>query len=632
MIVEEIVEFFRNTPPFTLLDDTTLTAVAGAVSIEFHPKEHIILRQGGPAVDALSIIRKGGVKVIIRTGEGEDIFIEHLGAGDSFGLLSLVSGDISRGTVVAAEDTTCYLIDKKTVLNLIATNAAFSAFYLNYFVKHFINTVYREIQDRNLLCGGGDKLLFTVALDDLISKEIVTAPQNIPIREAAEMMFRHNVSSLVLLDEDNFPAGIVTDKDLRNKVVAKGRDVGEAVSAIMSATLIKSEARDFCFEALLKMIRYNIHHLLVIDRGDIRGMITSHDLMLMQGASPLAIVREIELQKSIEGLIPVSRRIDKTITVLVQEEAKASTITRIITEINDRLVRKVLEIAERKFGRPPVPFCWIAFGSEGRKEQTFRTDQDNAIIYDDPQAGAEEVKAYFARFAHYINEALVKCGFAPCPAGYMASNPRWQQPLSVWRRYFSEWITAPTPEAVLSSLIFFDFRPVYGDITLAERLRAYLGTILKSRPLFFAHMAGKISQSRPPLSFWKTLVVEKSGAHKNTIDIKTNGLSYIVDTARLFALERGVPATSTLTRLRELRDTRCAVAELCNELEQAFEFLMALRLRHQFGQMHNGGTPDNYIDPGKLSGLERKVLEETFKVITRAQESIKIHYNTWTVR
>jgi CBS domain-containing protein len=477
--------------------------------------------------------------------------------------------------------------------------------------------------------GGGDKLLFTITLEDLAKKNIITAFKGITIKEAAEKMSLHKISSLVLLDEDGFPEGIVTDRDLRDKVAAKGRDMNDPVSDIMSVTLIKAEADDYCFEALIKMIRYNIHHLLVLKNGEVRGMITNHDLMMLQGTSPLSIAHEIEGHKSIEGLAPVSKRINALINLLIKEEAKAGNVTRIITEINDRLLRKAIELMETRLGPPPAPYCWIVFGSEGRKEQTFKTDQDNAIIYEDTEE--EEAKRYFTSFALMMKDALVKCGFPPCSADYMASNPMWRQPLTTWKEYFSSWINTPTPEAILRSLIFFDFRPVHGDLTLAEKLRAYLGHALKNRNIFLTHMAGEILKNRPPLGIWGNIAVEKSGEHKGKINIKMNAICPIVDAARLFALAKGVYNTSTVERLRALKNIRSEISEFCGDLDQAFEFFMSLRLRHQFMQAQEDVEPDNFIDPDELGTLEKKLLKESFKIVSKAQETIKHSYNTWMV-
>ncbi len=631
MPAKEAFNLLKKTPPFSFLDDAVLNKITGDILVAFHPKGRTILHQNGPAAEHLGFIRNGAVKIFVRTNEGEELLVDYRTGGEFFGLLSCVYGDVSKDTIVATEDTSCYLIKKETVLGLLKTNAEFCEFCLRSLLKRLVDMTYKEIHDRTLLYGGGDKLLFTNILSDLATKKVITASEDITIKKAAEIMANHGISSLVLLDPDGSPSGMVTDRDLRNKVVSKGRNLTGRVGDIMSATIIKSEARDYCFEALLKMIRYNIHHLLVVNTGELKGILTSHDLMMLQGTSPLSVAREIENQDTIDGLVPASKKINKVITVLVKEGAKASNITRIITEINDRLLKKILEITESKLGPPPLGYCWIVYGSEGRKEQTFKTDQDNAIIYEDPEENAEDAGKYFSEFSALMKDALVRCGFPPCQANYMACNPKWRQPLSIWKAYFLDWISSPTPEAILQSLIFFDFRPVHGNVLLAEKLRAFLGHVIKDGNLFLAHMAGNVVKNRPPLGFLGNISCEKNGIHKGKFDIKINGLCPIIDAARLCALEMGVYNTSTTERLMELKGRHGTVSEYSHELEQAFEFLMSLRLRHQFQQIQDGVEPDNFIDPQSLGTLEKRLLKETFKIILTVQEATIKKYSTLMV-
>jgi CBS domain-containing protein len=631
MISEDAIILLRSTPPFSFLDEETIRNIAKRTLMEFYPKKHVILRQNGPAAEHLSIIRNGNVKIFVKTNEGEEILVDRRGQGEIFGLQSIVCGNISKDTVVASRDTSCYLIEKETILGLLKTDARFSEFWLRSMLKRLTDMTYREICDRTLLYGGGDKLLFTNTLKDLATREVITESEDVSIKRAAETMARHGISSLVLLDSDGFPSGVITDRDLRNKVVAKGRDPDGRVGDVMSVTLIKSEAGDYCFEALLKMLRYNIHHLLVVSEGKLKGIMTAHDLMMLQGTAPLSVAGEIESQDTIDGLVPVSRKINKTISLLIKEGARADNIIRIITEINDRLVKKIIEITESRLGPAPVSYCWIVYGSEGRKEQTFRTDQDNAIIYDDSAKNAGGVEEYFAQLAFHIRDALEKCGFPPCTADYMASNPRWRQPLNVWKKYFMDWINKPTPEAVLLSLIFFDFRPVYGNVLLAEKLRAFLGGELRDKNFFLAHMAGIVTMNKPPVNFMGNLCGEKKGSHKGKFNIKNKALCPIIDAARLSALETGIYNTATIERLRELKDRRGTASSFSDELEQAFEFLMSLRLRHQYRQIEEGCEPDNYIDLRDLRIMERKLLKEVLSLIASVQSSTLKKYSDWAV-
>lgn len=626
MILDDVISFLKKEPPFQFLDDATLKSVAGSLSMEFYPRDTVILRQNGPPSDSLRIIKKGSVKILMRAETGEDVAIDYRGEGENFGFLSMIGKDKGKTTVVAIDDTICYILRKEKVMKLLESNPAFNEYYMSY-LSRYVDRTYREMQNKSLFYGSSDRFLFTTPVGD-IAAEAVTVGEDTSIQEAAQVMSRNKISSLIVLDRRNLPAGIVTDKDLTEKVVAKGRSASEPVRNIMTISLIRVDASDSCFEAVLKMIKYHIHHMLVIEDGTLKGIMTNHDLMLLQGTSPLSFANDIENQQTVDGLIPVSAKINNIVGILLKEGAKTSNITKIITEINDRLVRKILEIGEKTFGHLPVPYCWIALGSEGRKEQTFKTDQDNAIIYADPATVAEEeeIRKYFLAFTAFVRESLTRIGFPLCPADYMASNPRWCQPLSSWKRYFLNWISEPTPDAVLKSLIFFDFRPLYGKFSLADQLRDSFRSKIEDQGIFLGHMANVIIRNTPPISFLKSFVVEKGGQHKDEFDLKIKGITPLVDAIRLFALEKGVRETSTSGRILSLKDKHTIVKDYADGLEQSLEFIMLLRIHHQFEQIKAGVKPDNFVNPHTLSTLEKKTLKEAFHVISRLQGVIVERY------
>ncbi len=625
-IIEDIMDFLKSVPPFEFLSDEAINAVAVKTSMDYYPKgTHILLQDGSPS-EFLYIIKKGGVKVYRRV-ENEEIVIDYRSDGDSFGFVSLMSGDKSRANVVAVDDTICYLIPKETILNLISKYPEVRDFFLRSFTNIYLDKGYKTEQYKRALTYTVDKILFTTPVEDIATKNVISVPENTPIRDAAKIMCENSISSLIIMDNQGIPVGIITDKDLRRKVVASGRNVEEPVKNIMSYPIIKIDAKDFCFEAVVKMLKYNIHHLLVIKNGEIGGIITNHDIMMLQGLSPLTIVRDLEIQQNLEGLMNTSTQINSIVGNLLSQGAKASNITRIITEINDRIVRKIIQFAEREFGHPPVPYCWIALGSEGRKEQTFKTDQDNALIYADPvDKQQEEVNKYFLEFTKYVTDNLLKCGFPPCPGNIMASNPKWCQPLKVWKKYFSQWIYTPKGEHINLSNIFFDFRAIHGDISLAEELRDYLLGIVRDQKVFLGYLANLAVRNKPPLGFFKTFVVEKSGEHKDKLNLKIKGIAPIVDVVRLFSLEKGIRETSTLERIDALKPKHSVVNDHADEIIHAFEFLMLLRIRHQYEQVLQGKMPDNFIDPESLSNLEKKLLKETFQLISKLQDILIERY------
>jgi CBS domain-containing protein len=628
MVMNELIEFLKKIPPFQLLDSSQLTAVAHHISLEFYPKGTTVLQQGGTPSEFLYIIKKGGVRIFRTTVDGQEVLIDYRGEGDLFGYLSLLSQDKSRANVITVEDTLCYRIDRSSLRTLLNTHECMRDFFLQSFLRIYIDKTFKEMHDKSIAASSSDRFMFTTTIEEIASKNVITAPDSISIREAAEIMCQNKISALVLNNAGGLPSGIVTDRDLRGKVVARGRDVNEPVRYIMSSPLIRADAGDLCFEAVLKMLRYNIHHLLVVKDGGLCGILTNHDLILLQGKSPLSVARDIDEQQHIEGLIEISRQVNGIIGMLLKEGARAGNIARILTEMNDRIVRKVLAIAERRFGQPPIRYCWICLGSEGRKEQTFKTDQDNAIIYADPQSAQENERAllYFSRFTSFARDSLVQCGFPACPADFMASNPKWCQPLKNWKKMFSSWINEPSADAVLNSVAFFDFRPVYGDLGLAEDLRNFLCLQLNDRKIFLGHIANMAIKNRPPIGFLKAFVVEKSGEHKDMLNIKIKGLAPLIDIVRLFALEKGVQETSTNNRINALKGQHALIDEFGDELAQAFEFLMLLRIQHQFLQVLQGKAPDNFINPNTLTNLEKKSAKEAFHLISRLQDLVIERY------
>ena len=630
MILEDVIKFLQNVPPFQFLDGPSLADVAKDLSMEYYPKNTVILKQDGPPSDSLRIVKKGVVRLSIKSGSGEDVVIDFRGEGDTFGIVSLMSKDRQKTTIVAIDDTICYLLHKDHLYRLIESHPTFTEYLLQAHFTKYIDKTYREMHNKSLFYGSSDHLLFTTQIGDMATKDIIAVCENATIREAAEEMVRNRISSVIVFNADGQPTGIVTDRDMREKVVARARNVNDPIRDIMSLPLVRVDVRDYCFDAVLRMIKHNIHHILVIKEGTLKGVLTNHDLMLLQGSSPLSFAKDLESQQTIEGLIPVSVKINRVVGLLLKEGARASNIAKIITELNDRLVRKVLEIAEKKFGPPPVAYCWVSFGSDGRKEQTFKTDQDNAIIYADPETTVQEaeIRNYFTEFTGFVKDGLLRCGFPPCPADYMPTNPTWCQPLGAWKKYISDWISMPTPDALLNALTFFDFRPLHGENALAEDLRTYLIGALKDQKVFLGHLANMAIKNSPPIGFFKSFVVEKDGEHKNELNLKVKGVAPLVDIIRLFALERGIRETSTLERIAALRASHTIVQEYADEFEHAFEFIMLLRIHHQFSQLSVGGAPDNFINPNKLSNLEKRSIKDAFHLITTVQDLIIERYKS----
>jgi CBS domain-containing protein len=619
---EVVVDFLSGIMPFDSLDKETLLDVARHIRVDFFPKGTRLLTAGETEPKYLYLIQRGGVKSFLTDDEGEVTLKDYRGEGATIGALPIIHGTTANLDIEMVEDTFCFLLPREVFLDLIQNQPGFAQYYLKSFSEKIVNTAYTELRRHRMGRRGDEELyLFTMKVGDIIKNTPRKVPTTATIQEAAQAMATYRIGSLLIHepDDDEQIRGIITDRDLRNKVIAAGRDYQEPVAAIMTSPVATVLSKAICFDVLLKMMSTGIHHLAVERKGKIIGVVTSHDIMLLQGTSPYSLFKEISKQRQIQGLYPLSQKIPDIIRNLIKEGAKAGDIARMISLLNDQILERMLSLLEDELGPPPVPYCWLLMGSEGRREQTFKTDQDNAIIYADPadDGEAEAAREYFYLFAEKAIDHLVNCGYPLCPGEIMARNPKWCQPVSTWKEYFARWISTPDPEELLHVTIFFDFRPGYGKTALAQELRKFLGEQTRRQEIYLLHLARECMTVRAPLSFFKSFIVEKDGEHKNKLDLKTKGLTPFVNFARVLALKYGVRETNTLARLQVLAEEGHLSEDLWVSAREAYEMQMQLRIIHQLAQIEEGILPDNYIDPGQLTDLEKKMLKESFEVVER---------------
>jgi CBS domain-containing protein len=357
------------------------------------------------------------------------------------------------------------------------------------------------------------------------------------------------------------------------------------------------------------------------------GMLSNKDILSFQGQSPLFLLREIQLAPGMEKIIEKHKQLAGLVRSLIYNGATARNVTRFITAVSDTILNKLMSMTLDEMGPAPVPFVFMIMGSEGRQEQTLKTDQDNAIVYQDPKpAFAEQVGSYFQKFGDIACTLLNEAGYDFCTGGVMAKNPRWCQPLSKWKSYFSDWIHAAEAEDLLQASIFFDFRRGFGEESLIEALRSHLFTSLKGWSGFFRHMTENALNFKPPLGFFRNFVVESKGRHRNAFDIKS-AMTPIVDFARVYALKNGIEETNTLDRLSQLRIRKIISLKEYDEMEKAYSFLMQLRFVRQItAVMDDNLKPDNYINPKKLTHIEQTMLKEIFKRVEKFQAKMNFEY------
>jgi len=480
----------------------------------------------------------------------------------------------------------------------------------------------------------GDLALFVRRVSELVKRQPVTCGAETSVSEAAVLMTRLGVGSVIVTAADGAPAGIVTDRDLRTRVVAEARPADTPLRSIMSSPVIHVDPGCLAFDALLEMTRRRIHHLAVVADGRLVGVVSSHDIILLQGAQPVALVRDIEGAETLDQLVTAAPRIQAMVRWLVGAGAGVLEIGRIVAELNDRLVGQALALVvstleQQGEGKPPLPYAWLVAGSEGRREQTLKTDQDNALVYQDPSTTQREnVARYFARLSGAMGEGLVRLGFPVCPGGFMASNPIWCQPDSVWRDHFASWMDAPEPQQVLRASLFFDLRPIAGDIGLGEALWTWVCDRAPSQRLFLGYMAKAALERQVPLGLFGGFAVERSGVHKGTLDLKARGIFPTTQAIRVCALSVGLRETNTMDRLAGLAAAGLYSEAEAKEVRDAHGTISRIRLSHQLARLDAGLPADNFLDPRTLGKVDRMLLKEAFKAVAWLQRDVQDRFRT----
>lgn len=603
----EIRQFFEQRNPFNYLSDELLDELPKDIEIRY-------LRRGGtfPPLDGyLYVLRSGAVKIYDTEGE----LCEKLAEGDMYSVTCQLVNLSQCTSGEAVEDTLLYMLSCERLKELCRESKAFGE-HFSAGVKERLKaaiSVYQESDDPTVAA-------MMVSVGSLIRKQPITVKSGMTIRETASLMSNKDVSSVMVMQDDKL-VGLVTDRDLRKRCVAVGLTGNELIDQIMTPDPQTIEATAVTAQALMMMTRMRFHHLPVTRNGKLEGMITATDLANHQSANSAYLAADVRKAKTVDDLVEVSQRLPNLHLRLANASVTARHIGEAVSCLTDAITGRLLQMAEAELGEPPVPYVWMAGGSQARHEQSSHSDQDNALLLSD-DFDKDKHDEYFAAMAKFVSDGLDRCGFVYCPGDAMATNPEWRQPLNVWKRYFNKWIESPTPMSVMLSSIFFDLRPVTGDLDLFVPLQQNILRKSQENGIFLAHMTANALKHRPPLGFFRQFVLERGGDHDDTLDLKHKGIVPITDIARVLALATGKEAVNTVDRLRACAGTPQLSSEMAENLEDALEFIATLRIQHQANQIKNNRKADNYVPPSELSELEREHLKHAFKVIQTMQESI----------
>jgi CBS domain-containing protein len=591
--------YLRSIAPFRDLPAAPFENAARALEVVFHPAGTRLVRRGGEPLHHLYVVRKGAVRL-----ERDGQTLQVLEEGETFGYTSLLTREATLDVFVE-EDLVAYRLPDAAFQSLLA-----DARFAGHFATGVAARLRASLGRSPISAFRGD---VDVEVQQIAPRAPVWIDGDATVAEAARLMRREHISSLLVRGD---PPAILTDRDLRSRVLAEGRGPATRVVDVCTAPLRTLPATAPLIEAWSTLLDAGVHHLPLTRGGRIEGMVTSTDLLRHTAHGPVGLLQSVERLASRDQLPGYAGRVAEMASALVASGLDALVIAGFVARLNDALLERILRWAESDLGAPPAPYAWIVFGSEGRMEQTLLTDQDNALVY--AEEGAAH-RPWFQALAERVNGDLQAAGFPECPGGYMARN--WHGPLTDWIERFSGWIEVPNPQALLAAAIFFDFRRVGGALDLAP-LEAILQASSAKTP-FLRFFAGAAMEFHPPPSFLLRLRGESS-----TVDLKAHGISPIVFLARCFGLEAGSRARTTIERLEASARAGLVDEEECARVVEAFRFLMGLRLRRQLEALASGTGATSRLALSELSAIERTRLKDAFRAVQSWHQSAKYHYQT----
>ena len=599
----EILHVLTHSAPFDMLPEAKRRALAEKATRITPPVGSVLFEEGAP-LEGLYLVERGTLNIESSNAD----LISQRGPGDIMGERGLLRDGRAMLTARVTEDSQLIVIPAKVFLTQLEESDELSAWFGR-------SAPTDGERDEGPYATG----LTALQVSDLMARTPVTCPESNTVTDVAKVMRDKKISSVLVMEDTNL-TGIVTVHDMTNKVLAEGLTGDIPVAQVMTPEPMTIAPDALGLDALMMMSDHGINHLPVKSRGNIVGMIGKTDLFRRQAATASHMIADIVQADDAEAMAQVMHRVPELLSQLVSAGTRPQAVTRRITDITDAITRRLLALGEEKLGPAPVPYLWLACGSQGRREQTGQSDQDNCLILHDDMK--PEHDAYFATLAQFVSDGLDTCGFIYCPGDMMATNLRWRQPRRVWQEYFKGWIVQPDSEAQMLASVMFDLRPIAGDESLFEDMQAETLRMARKNSIFVAHMISNSLKHTPPLNLFRGFALIRSGEHKNMVDLKHSGVVPVVDLGRIYALQGGFEAVNTLDRIEEARERGVISKSGAHDLLDAYELIAETRLRHQATQIRNGESPDNFMAPGELSELERNHLRDAFMVIKTMQSAV----------
>jgi CBS domain-containing protein len=601
--VEHAAEFLHTVHPFNTLETGDLRKLARKLEAAYYPQGKTIL-SSQPA-PGLAIIRKGAVRLVDRDHK----FLDKRSERELFGHGIYFHGELKDYVAEAEEDCLLWHLDEKAFADLRARHEAIAEYFSS--------------QLRSRLSAATRLKQSVTEIRGLLKREPVSVEHKTSIRKATQRMSADDVSSVLVMCDGQL-CGIVTDKDLRHRVLAQGLDPGLPIEQVMTRNPMSIDAGADVDTALLQMMRQNYHHLPILDQGKPLGLVTAGDILRAQSEHPLRVVRDIYKKNSIEELVVLSKRLPDLFARMVNLGRGVEQIGRMVTLITDAFTIRLIQLAEQQLGPAPIPYAWIVFGSQAREAQTARTDQDNGLVLE-REANGEEAE-YFAKLSELVCGGLDQLGYVYCPGEIMALNVKWRVSLAKWKRHFDGWVDEPDPKSVMHCSIFFDMRCVYGENGLVDALQEYAITRARDNRIFRRFMAANALTHRPPLGFFRRFVQEDDGSQSEGLNLKHRGIVPITSLVRIRALEAGIREPNTYRRIKLAVEAGAMNENDASSLRDALVLINRTRLSHQSAQVTAGEKPTNFVPTEDLSPLMRRNLKAAFMLVVEAQNALALRY------
>ncbi|MXV52057.1 CBS domain-containing protein [Pedobacter sp. HMF7647] len=625
------IDFLKNHLPFSLLPDDVLIGVADVLEKVTYTKDTFIYQQEVTKMKGVDILVEGEYESFFYDSAQNKRSLEIHHAGYCYGGISvLLNRKRSLKTVIAKKGTVIYFLPRKEFRALCRGFEEFFHYFTTQFGNRMLDEEFVHFFKKPIAFEESyiaSEQLYSRRIESIEYREIVWCREDTPIYQTARIMAANKVSCLFVKNEKDEISGYVTDITLRDNVTAKQADAAQPIVKVMDNPIVSIDSHAYVYEAILRMFNTKTRYLLIKDKGNYIGFLSRNKLLSEQAESPLVFIQSVKQARSTEELQRKWNQVPKFVTQLLTKGVHAEIVNQVITTIADTISLKVIDNAIAEIGQPPAKFAFMVLGSEGRKEQTLKTDQDNAIIYEDKaNEHREEVREYFLRFADMVSTSLDFVGISFCTGDYMAKNPKWTHSLSHWKRNYESWMSDSLPETVIQFSTFFDCRFIYGDKSIFDELQQFIDSALENpmQKLFF-FMAKNALQYEPPLTFFKSIKTVTKG-DREVFDIKKT-MTPIVDLVRVYALRNRVFEVNTGERLKVLCEKGVFTEKEYHELMQSYYYLMGMRLRSQARQIAQDHTePDNDIDLKSITKIEQVTLVEIFKTIRDFQSKIRLEF------